>query len=63
VAKEKSPVVSESPQCVMCKHLFEREFKCNAFVSGIPEAILENVHDHGEAYPGDQGIRFERLEQ
>lgn len=34
---------------------------CEAFPSGIPEAIRENRRSHRKPAPGDRGIRFEPL--
>jgi hypothetical protein len=31
----------------------------DVYANEIPTAILKNLHDHGEAYQGDNGIRFE----
>jgi hypothetical protein len=48
-------------QCSHCRHkLADRT--CRAFVDGIPGAILLNLHDHRNPYPGDGGIRFEEKE-
>ena len=32
--------------------------KCKAFPEGIPMQIFENIFDHTNPYPGDNGIRF-----
>ncbi len=51
------------PQCLKCRHLLPREsgelMHCSAFPEEIPVAILKNLHNHCEPYPGDSGIRFE----
>jgi len=49
-------------QCIACKH-WVRGGVCQAFPQGVPDAILTNEHDHREQYPGDNGIRFEPLEE
>ena len=43
--------------CVTCKHW--KQGKCAAFPDGIPDAILDNTHDHRKPYPGDHGFRWE----
>lgn len=55
-------------QCFRCKH-FERDnekfvFRCAAFPDGdgIPDEILLNRFDHRNAYEGDNGVRFEPIE-
>jgi hypothetical protein len=48
-------------QCIECKH-YRLEFRCDAFPEGIPGIILQCDHDHREPYPGDNGIRFEPID-
>lgn len=49
------------PACFACRYLRKRG-RCKAFPGGIPEAIITGENDHTEPYPGDNGIRFELLE-
>lgn len=53
------------PMCVMCKNLLEDDelLKCRAFPEGIPFEILSSQHDHNLPYPGDNGIRFEPINE
>lgn len=50
-----------SPVCAYCKHLKETsERKCEAF-DKIPFEIWSGKNNHKNPYPGDHGIRFERV--
>ena len=44
--------------CGTCKHWVPGATFA-AFPDGIPDAILDNEHDHRQPYPGDHGIRWE----
>jgi len=46
------------PICNRCHH-YRGYGKCAAFPDRIPDAILDDEHDHHKPYPGDNGIRFE----
>ncbi len=48
----------QSYQCLICKHYIGVGY-CAAFGDGIPAEIMTGQFDHGQAYEGDQGIRFE----
>jgi len=56
-------MIVELPQCVGCRHFGHEGWKCKAYPDGIPEPILTGEHDHTEPYPGDNGIRFEAIEE
>lgn len=48
----------KTPICFGCKH-FKGNMTCDAFPDGIPEDIRLSRHDHRDAYPGDNGVRYE----
>lgn len=50
-----------STQCHDCIHYIE-EFKCKAFPKGIPREIFTGLHDHKKKFKGDNGIRFQTIE-
>jgi hypothetical protein len=57
--------MTNTPQCFACIHL-NREatynpMRSDAFPDGIPVAIQSSKHDHSRPYPGDHGIRHERI--
>jgi hypothetical protein len=41
----------------------EPELVCKAYPGGIPDAIIEGKVDHRKPFKGDNGIRFEPLQQ
>jgi len=50
--------------CTHCKHYnFDdvENHTCEAFPDGIPPDIWLGKNDHTKPYPGDHGIRFERI--
>ena len=59
------------PLCFYCKHEFSNKPgpcyvstpQCDAFPDKIPDAIYDLGHDHRKPYPGDNGIRFEPVEE
>jgi hypothetical protein len=50
-----------SPQCNRCSN-YLKNGKCMAFLNRIPDEILDGEHDHTKPFPGDNGIRFEPIE-
>jgi len=51
-----------STQCLECKHYLGFN-TCEAFKKRIPDIIFTGEHDHTKPYKGDNGIRFEPVEQ
>jgi len=51
-----------NPQCFFCKQYTEK-LRCKAFPKGIPKEILLGKHDHTKPFKGDNGIRFEPIEE
>lgn len=55
--------VVQSTQCIDCRH-YQGLLRCDAFGDEpIPQEILSGEHDHREPYPGDNGVRFEPLNE
>ena len=54
-------------QCAYCRHFMKDRFGgnfCDAFPDGdgIPRKIIDNQADHRQPDPGDNGIRFEPVD-
>jgi len=49
-------------QCTFCAHRSPDATRCKAYPKGIPVEILFNEHDHCEAFPGDNGIRYQPIQ-
>ena len=49
------------PMCMWCKR-YRGGLKCEVFPERIPTDILHSKHDHRKPYPGDNGIRFEPVD-
>jgi hypothetical protein len=57
--------IGPAPICLGCRRFVvaDREpLTCDAFPSGIPEAIIMNGADHREPYPGDGGSLFDPVD-
>ena len=50
-----------APLCATCALLQLPQYTCEAFPKGIPDAILNNEHDHRQPYEGDGGITYRPL--
>jgi len=48
-------------QCATCSN-YEGGLKCPAFPNKIPVEIITGDFDHSKPFPGDNGIRWEKLE-
>ena len=48
-------------QCAICKHS-TTQLRCDAYPKGVPDDILDGGFDHTKPFPGDNGIRFELIE-
>ena len=51
-------IKAETSQCSICLHLEEKDYKCKAFLQGIPKDIVIGLFNHTEPYSGDNGIQF-----
>ena len=55
-----------APICLGCKH-YDRTapgpgLRCAAFPDGVPNEIYVSAADHRQPFAGDQGIRFEPVD-
>jgi len=55
--------MSQTNNCLFCKHYNIIQHTCTAFPFGIPEIILKGLNNHKEPFPGDNGIQFEPIEE
>jgi len=56
----KAMTIHFPPKCYECKHK-RRGLACDAF-QAIPASIIKGEVDHTQPYPGDNGIRFEPID-
>jgi len=54
-------LINGAMQCNLCIHRIVGTATCTAFPDKIPAAILAGHHDHTKPFPGDKGVRFERI--
>ena len=54
-------MTSSIPQCWKCKY-YKTKLRCDAFKE-IPIEIYKNKVSHRKNYEGDNGIRFEPIEE
>ena len=54
----------QSNQCGTCKH-YQGDMRCDAFPypKRIPQKIVSGLFDHRKPYPGDNGVRWEPVEE
>lgn len=55
-----------SEVCTFCSNYLpgsETGVTCRAFSEKIPDEIWSGKNKHTEPYPGDHGIRFERIKK
>ena len=54
-------------KCMTCKYYTDPDDyalpTCKAFPKGIPLKLLYEEVDHEKPYPGDNGIRYEPIEE
>lgn len=51
-----------APQCTKCSQ-FNLNHTCEAFPCGIPDEIFLGAFDHRMPYPGDNGIRLQKISE
>jgi hypothetical protein len=59
--------IGDAPPCIRCKHMEippgskDKALVCAAFPEGIPDGLLYGDHSHVTAFPGDNGLRYDPL--
>lgn len=56
--------MAQTDQCIGCvryQGYGDERPECEAFPGGIPDLIFTGEHDHTEPFPGDNGLRFAKL--